>query len=316
MKMQDILSRHQSMVVSGSRTSIKMNFSGLCPRHVEINLIMTDVSNSAQDYVCEQAHCEYGGGYMIFNRPENFKEVWRRACDCYGVTIPTESLPDELQRNASADATKQHPSDTLHGHFLPWALIEMPAFTRAFRFVYPTLVAAAEDQAFLWDIPTSRNTITIHDIQMPVDGAILGRINYVELSERFVIICGSQQLRIFSKNPQGALLYHIPASKSSYAKTALDLPDEHEHNNRNLILVPRTTSAHVNDITTNPEPLPPALVDVMRFDDFVAGMLDMLSVKFSKYCSSSYYSARVCPCRIVKFWKSCHCRQSRTCGEW
>jgi hypothetical protein len=218
---------------------------------------------SAQDYVCELAHCEYGAGYIIFNRLGNAKEVWRRAGDFHDVSLPTQSLPDELQLRASADAAELHYSNTLHGHFLPWALIELPIFGRAFRFVHPYLLVAAENQACIWNI-TTMDLITIHDTQMPVEEDILGRINYVEMNERYVIICGSKQLRIFSK--QGALLYHIPACKSTYANSVLDLTDKYEHGTRDMVLIPRATSAHT------PRPPPSALLDIVRYDDFVAGM--------------------------------------------
>jgi len=105
------------------------------------------------------------------------------------------------------------------------------------------------------DIPSMRHAITIYDTQAPVDGAILGRINYVEMNERYVILCGSQQLRIFSRSPQGALLYHIPASKTTYAKSALDLPDDYEHGTGDMVLTPRATSARFNDLTAAPETL-------------------------------------------------------------
>jgi hypothetical protein len=120
-----------------------------------------------------------------------------------------------------------------------------------------------------------RNIITIHDIQTVVDRGILGRINYVEMSDRYIIICGSQQLRIFSKSPQGGLLFHIPGSQSTYATSALDLSNlsnEYEHGTRDLVLIPRVTTRHVNDITAPPASLPPGLVEAMQFDDFVAGM--------------------------------------------
>jgi hypothetical protein len=263
----------------------------------------------AQDYVCELAHCEYGGGYIIFNRLGNFKEVWRRACDFDNTTLPTESFPDALQLEASANAAEQYHSDTLRGHFRPWGLIALPTFGRAFRFVWPNLVVAAEDQAFVWDIPSMRHAITIYDTQAPVDGAILGRINYVEMNERYVILCGSQQLRIFSRSPQGALLYHIPASKTTYAKSALDLPDDYEHGTGDMVLTPRATSARFNDLTAAPETLPPAMVDVMRFDDFVAGVSrKVLHLSFSDYCDSPHYSVWICLCCVIEFWKSPHCQ--------
>lgn len=231
--------------------------------------IVTKFSKSFQEHVCECAHCEYGDGYIVFNRIDNVKEVWRRACDFHNATLPAESLPDELQLRASAGAAEFYHSRTLRGHFLPWALVDMPVFGRAFRFVYPNLLVASEDEAFVWDIPTMRNIITIHDTQTPVDGAILGLINYVELSDRYIIICGTGQLRIFSKSPQGALLYHIPTSTSTYAKSTLDLSNEYERGTPGIVLSPLATRRHAKDITATAQPLPPHL---MRFDGFVAGM--------------------------------------------
>lgn len=77
-----------------------------------------------------------------------------------------------------------------------------------------------------------------------------------------MIICGSQQLRIFSK--QGALLYHIPACRSTYAKSAFGLAKEYDHGTGDMVLIPRATSVHTAT------PLASALVDNTRFDDFVA----------------------------------------------
>jgi hypothetical protein len=232
--------------------------------------IATKFHKSVQDHVCALAHCEYENGYIIFNRIDSGKEVWRRASDFDNATPPAASLPDHLQLRAYTDAATRYHSDTLRGHFRPWALITVPIFTRAFRFVYPHLLVASEAQAFVWDIPTMTNTITIHDTQTVVDGS-LGRINYVEMNDRYIIICGSHQLRIFSKN-QGALLFHIQGSKSTYATSALhlsSLSNEHEHGTRDVVLIPRVTTRHVNDVTALPAQV---LMDGLPLDDFVAGM--------------------------------------------
>ena len=74
--------------------------------------------------------------------------------------------------------------------------------TSAFRFVYPTLIVAAYDHAYLWDIPSGRLIQTIEECQLIAleDGNnhLLG-IKYVEISERHVFITGQFYLRVFSR---------------------------------------------------------------------------------------------------------------------
>ncbi|KAJ7642852.1 hypothetical protein B0H17DRAFT_1148749 [Mycena rosella] len=94
-------------------------------------------------YVHEYAHCEYDSGYLIFDRLSGEKEVWRVVDDA-GMTpdAPTFSFPDEKQNSISSSAH----DFPLHsrGHFKPWMVLKPPALTRAFRFVFPTLIAATE----------------------------------------------------------------------------------------------------------------------------------------------------------------------------
>jgi hypothetical protein len=123
------------------------------------------------------------------------------------------SRPDLHQGFASSWAGQVHRSETERGHFMPWALLEFDGFTRAYRFVYPTLLVSAFDRAFLWHIPSAELSQTILDLQTLADGHPLGDINYVELSERYVFICGSNQLRIFSRST-GKMVWHIPHSRT------------------------------------------------------------------------------------------------------
>lgn len=182
---------------------------------------------------------------MIFDRIGGAKEVWRRACDFEDAALPTECMLDDLQLMAAADAAEIYGSTDPRGHFKPWALIHLPEVGSAFRFVYPTLLVATPRQAFLWDIPTARHVTTISDIQMPIDGQFLGRVTYVEVSERYVVICGILQLRIFNR-PQGTLVYHIPAQRK-FTNWALDLADpEGLDSNENRVLLPVGTFPRTN----------------------------------------------------------------------
>ncbi|KAG2137005.1 hypothetical protein DEU56DRAFT_804506 [Suillus clintonianus] len=100
---------------------------------------------------------------------------------------------------ALQEAAQCYTSPTNHSHFRPWALIQMPDFVRAFRFSYPMLLSAGENNAYLWDVPTSRPVETTGNIQAPNEGGTLGRLNYVEVNNQYAFFCGSIQLRFFCK---------------------------------------------------------------------------------------------------------------------
>jgi hypothetical protein len=94
----------------------------------------------------------------------------------------------------------------------------MPENSRAFRFVFPTLLVASHTNAYLWDVPSGRLIQTIPEIQGKTE---LGSIRYVELSAKYVVICGKKQLRIFSRSNQGKLLLAIPTTSWKPYKPAL-----------------------------------------------------------------------------------------------
>jgi hypothetical protein len=109
---------------------------------------------------------------------------------------------------ASREAAQRYASPTNRGHFRPWALLQMPESTRAFRFSYPTLLSAGANNAYLWDVPTSCLVETISNIQAPNQDGILESIRYVEVNDQYAFFCGSNQLRIFARGG-GALVYHL-----------------------------------------------------------------------------------------------------------
>ncbi|KAJ7590823.1 hypothetical protein C8J56DRAFT_933972 [Mycena floridula] len=156
-------------------------------------------------YVRPYAHCEYDEGYLVFDRPGNCKEVWRLTSECDNAgNKQSDRLypPDERQRRISA----RDASVTTKGHFTAWALIQVPAPTRAFRFVFPMLlVSSSYDRMpvqFLWDLRTCQMVQTI--TQPP------------EISFIHVFICGTS-LRIFSRT-DGKCLLDLPARSSIYGK--------------------------------------------------------------------------------------------------
>ncbi|KAI0090764.1 hypothetical protein BDY19DRAFT_992179 [Irpex rosettiformis] len=152
-------------------------------------------------YVQQYAHCEYEKGFLIWNRGDS-KEVWRLASQYESSPSP----PDELQQLISFTINRYMP--TSKGHFKPWAILNPPESGRAFRFVYPTLLVANMNMAWLFDVERCELVKTISDIQRLVSGSFLGTINYVELSERYAFVCGSFAFRIFDRS-SGALVHSI-----------------------------------------------------------------------------------------------------------
>ncbi|KAJ7045001.1 hypothetical protein C8F04DRAFT_1067345 [Mycena alexandri] len=179
-----------------------------------------------ESYIRAYAHCEYGAGYLIFDRggPLGEKEVWRLVDDAnMHPGSPTFAFPDEKQQNVSSQAAESHgfPLE-MRGHFRPWAVLKPPALTRAFRFVYPTLLAATATSLFFWDIPSCELNQVIRDTQISPEGVgsheELGDTNYVEVSSRpdgHAFICGSNALRAFSRT-SGRCVLDLPSSQVSY----------------------------------------------------------------------------------------------------
>ncbi len=155
------------------------------------------------------AHCEYGNGFLVFDRLGREKEVWRLAAEYDHSPHPA----DEFQE-AIAFTINRYPS-TSKGYFKPWAMLVTPAPGRAFRFVYPVLLIAGLSTAYLYDVESANLIQTIHNTQFMHDGESLGEINYVELSPLHVFICGSIQLRIFDRE-SGSLLYCISSNRHKW----------------------------------------------------------------------------------------------------
>ncbi|KAI6017465.1 hypothetical protein EDC04DRAFT_2576716 [Pisolithus marmoratus] len=177
-------------------------------------LLVTDLKGNGPlwglppSHVVEYAHCEYDHGYIVFNRRDNDKEVWRRVVDAGNEDHCTASPPDSGMLSAWTAGIPRWHASTHHGHFKPWALLRMPESTRAFRLSHLTLLVSGSENAYLWDVSEGRLVETIGDIQRRYHDKTLGSIKYVEVNDKYAFICGSNQLRIFERGG-GALVYGL-----------------------------------------------------------------------------------------------------------
>ncbi|THU97133.1 hypothetical protein K435DRAFT_663256 [Dendrothele bispora CBS 962.96] len=174
------------------------------------------------EYVRAFAHCEYEKGFLIFDRLDRGKEVWRLADD-YPAGEPDQSVkypPRDHQIAASEQAFLQHESTYPRGHFKPWALFIMPRPTRAFRFVYPTLLVGSTNEFFLWDVRSRDLVQTIPSRQNPTYATVaaqesIAHLSYVEVSEKHVFVCSATALLVFSRS-DGRRVLELPSDRFAY----------------------------------------------------------------------------------------------------
>ncbi|KAF9523802.1 hypothetical protein CPB83DRAFT_821046 [Crepidotus variabilis] len=130
------------------------------------------------------SHLEYSEGFLIFNRRTDCREVWRLSELQTNHPLPHSAQPENFDTDSSPDDTMLQDSEAAlsrarnlntssqntanyrpRGCFEPYALLRDKEITRASRFCYPTLLTAAKDQAYLWDIPTGKVVEVIKGIQ-------------------------------------------------------------------------------------------------------------------------------------------------------
>lgn len=175
-----------------------------------------------QEYVRAFAHCEYSNGYLVFDRFNGQREVWRLTSHCNNdpspPTVVPESKPDVEQLEAHAESLEAYPIIS-KGHFTPWALLSMNRDGRAYRFVYPTLLVTSNSEAYLFDVPTGRKLKTIENIQAhPTNHQLdLGQLYYVEQSPRHIFACGTHGLRVWEKE-SGKCVLDISSSQAIYGE--------------------------------------------------------------------------------------------------
>lgn len=173
-----------------------------------------------QDYAPPKTHLEYDNGYLVFDARTDAreKEVWRLAHEMVDGTQST-TPPDPFQIRASQYAEAYYGRNGL-GVLRPWAFLRTPQVTHVFRLVYPTLVAASNNTAYLWDIATGILEQTLPDLQMAQTGTeSLGEIQCVDVNEQNVVLCGENEVHVIAR-AGGALVFRMPG-KTGYAKTIL-----------------------------------------------------------------------------------------------
>ena len=150
------------------------------------------------------AHCEYENGYLVYDCRDGQKEVWRLASDCAVGEVATHAPPDEQQIRTGEFFSAIYHEYAPRGQFRPWAKLAFPAFTRAYRLAYPTLVCASSERAFLHDVRTGALVQTI-DIDRE-------DILYVDVNERYVFVCEPETLYVYSRgdSDRGAVVLRIP----------------------------------------------------------------------------------------------------------
>ena len=187
---------------------------------------------------------------MIFDRDDGNKEVWRRTADipvppcttgnfaATNLELQTEPEP-ELDPSSSPDGRQLHVSHLTtfrllnsKAHFTPHAILHTPQPSSAFRFVYPHLLVASLERAFVWDVRTGKIVETVEGIQLIRTGGggdhedeeseghvplFLGRVRYVDISPRHVFFAGGTLLRVFSR-ATGECVLDIPSTRWRYGR--------------------------------------------------------------------------------------------------
>jgi len=169
-----------------------------------------------QSYVRPYAHCEYENGYLVFDREDGQKEVWRLASDFAAEDeVAARAPPNNEQMHASARAATVYHQYAPRGQFRPWALMAFPEPTRAYRLAYPTLISASYEHAFLHDVRTGSLVQTIH--------IRLRDLRYVDVNERHAFVCEPDAVHVFSRE-SGSEVLQIPADATVQCSRLVEDP--------------------------------------------------------------------------------------------
>jgi hypothetical protein len=155
-----------------------------------------------QSTLRSDAPCEYDNGYLVFDDKDRNIEVWRLSSDFAAEgEVAADSPPDDKQMAVSAHAAKVYKFYAPRGHFRPWALLRLPEFADVYRLVYPTLICANSQHAFLYDVRTGSllRTININ----------LWTICDIDMSERHAFLCELDAVNVISLD-SGREVLRIP----------------------------------------------------------------------------------------------------------
>jgi len=164
-------------------------------------------------------HCEHDEGYIVFNRFDNHKEVWRRRIDV--LDIPEEAWPSEphnkpdsdmIEANLVAqdqylDASRSRDPDHLRGQFVPWARLLAPANGRMFKLTRGNLLVSSATRAFLYDVRKA-------ELQQTIEVNLFdhGQLRYADVSEKHVFVVSTLRLNVYDR-ADGSNVLSIDAGK-------------------------------------------------------------------------------------------------------
>lgn len=166
------------------------------------------------------AHIEYEEGYIIFDHSDGFKEVWRRRIDV--LDVPEEAWPSELDNKPDEhmfearllsqalylDASRMRDREHLRGQFTPWARLQIPEDPNdglVFKLTRGTLLAFNADRAFLYDIEKA-------ELQQTIEVQVLGKVQYVDISEQHVFLLSPLQLAVYDR-VSGLRVLSVPSGR-------------------------------------------------------------------------------------------------------
>ncbi|KAH9004529.1 hypothetical protein EDB86DRAFT_2825674 [Lactarius hatsudake] len=167
-------------------------------------------------YVCPDAHCEYDNGYLVFDRDDRSKEVWRLVS---GFTTDDEvaayAPPEAVQIAVSAHAASLNHQYAPRGHFRPWGLLRFHEPARGYRLAYPTLICASRERAFLYDVHTGSLVQTI--------AIRFWSLSNLDVNERHAFVCESDAMHVFSRESGNEVLC-IPVDASVQCSRRVEDP--------------------------------------------------------------------------------------------
>lgn len=153
------------------------------------------------NYVRRFACCEYGEGFVVFDRDDGSKEVWRLASEYDASPPPALSLPDSRQLDAYTRSCALYTAS--RAHFRPWLLLHTPFATHALRFAHPSLLVSGLHQAIIFDVPTGARVQRLDELQDPPHIRPYSfehtAVHDVALAAQHVLVCRAPSLKVFSR---------------------------------------------------------------------------------------------------------------------
>lgn len=108
------------------------------------------------------------------------------------------------------DKSRSRDPSHLRGQFIPWAHLQIPQATSAFKLVRGTLLVFSSHTAFLYDIGKAEL-----EEEIGMDGRNIGHLRHVDLSDQHIFIVRTLQLSVYDR-VTGSPVLSIPAGRQSW----------------------------------------------------------------------------------------------------